>query len=74
MRPGSGFVPTHVVGTVRGGGTTKRNIAVAVNGTIAAVGNTFTLAEGAEGELVSVMVPETAFREGQNTVEVFEVS
>ena len=74
VRPGSGFVPTHVVGTVRGGGTTKRNIAVAVNGTIAAVGNTFTLEEGAEGELVSVMVPETAFREGQNTVEVFEVS
>ncbi len=72
LDPESGFVPTHVVGTVRDGGTTKRNIAVAVNGTVVAVGNTFRLVEGAEGELVSVMVPETAFRKGRNTVEVFE--
>jgi hypothetical protein len=72
VNPESGFVPTHVVGTVRGGGATKRNIAVAVNGTIVAVGNTFKLVEGAEGELVSVMVPETAFRRGPNRVEVYE--
>ena len=72
VNPASGYVPTHVTGIVRGGGTTKRNIAVAVNGTIVAVGNTFTLAAGTEGEIVSVMVPETAFREGRNTVEVFE--
>ena len=72
VRPASGFVPTHVTGTVRGGGDAKRNIAVAVNGTIVAVGNTFTLAAGTEGEIVSVMVPETAFRAGENTVEVFE--
>jgi hypothetical protein len=72
MNPESGIVPTHVVGTVRGGGKAKRDIAVAVNGTIVAVGNTFRLAEGTEGELVSVMVPETAFRRGANRVEVFE--
>jgi hypothetical protein len=69
----SGYVPTHVVGRVQGGGDEKRDIAVAVNGTIVAVGNTFTLAVGDEGELVSVMVPESAFQRGRNQVEVFEV-
>jgi hypothetical protein len=71
--PESGYVPSHVVGRVEGAGEPGRDIAVAVNGTIRAVGNTFTLAVGDEGELVSVMVPESAFREGGNRVEVFEV-
>ena len=71
--PESGYVPTHVVGRVEGAGEPGRDIAVAVNGTIRAVGNIFTLAVGDEGELVSVMVPESAFREGGNRVEVFEV-
>ena len=71
--PESGYVPTHVVGRVEGAGEPGRDVAVAVNGTIRAVGNTFTLAVGDEGELVSVMVPESAFREGGNRVEVFEV-
>ena len=43
-----------------------------MNGTIAAVGSTFELVEGDEGELVSVMVPPSAFRQGRNRVEVFE--
>jgi hypothetical protein len=71
--PDSGYIPTHVVARVQGDPDPGREIAVAVNGTIAAVGNTFTLAVGDEGELVSVMVPESAFREGRNEVEVFEV-
>jgi len=70
--PGSGFIPAHVVGRVREGtGGAQREIAVAVNGTIAAVGSTFTLASGDEGELVSVMVPESALRPGRNRVEVY---
>jgi Sulfatase len=69
--PASGYVPAHVVGRVRGADRHPRDIAVAVNGTIRAVGSTFTLAVGDEGELVSVMVPETAFHEGRNRVEVF---
>ena len=68
--PESGFVPAHVVGRVVGDGNGGREIAVAVNGTIAAVGETFTLAESDEGELVSVMVPPDAFRAGRNEVEV----
>jgi hypothetical protein len=71
--PESGYVPAHVVGRVQGGGDEKRDIAVAVNGTIVAVGSTFTLVAGDEGELVSVMVPESAFQRGGNRVEVFEV-
>ena len=71
VEPDSGFVPVHVVGRVQGGGSAGRDIAVAVNGTIVGVGNTFTLAAGDEGELVSVMVPESSFRRGRNRVEVY---
>ena len=68
----SRYLPNQVVGRVRSEGETGREIAVAVNGTIAAVGNTFELVEGDEGELVSVMAPPSAFRSGRNRVEVFE--
>jgi hypothetical protein len=68
----SPFVPNEVVGRVQSEGETGRDIAVAVNGRIAAVGSTFELVEGDEGELVSVMVPPSAFRQGRNRVEVFE--
>jgi hypothetical protein len=65
------YVPVHVVGRVNGPDRHPRDIAVAVNGTIRAVGNTFKLAVGDDGELVSVMVPESAFRKGRNNVQVF---
>jgi Sulfatase len=68
----SPFVPTQVAGRVRSEGETGREIAVAVNGIIVGVGATFELVEGDEGELVQVMVPPSAFREGRNRVEVFE--
>ncbi|MEK6228089.1 MAG: sulfatase-like hydrolase/transferase [Actinomycetota bacterium] len=65
------FVPTWVVGTVSGG--SNKDIAVAVNGRISAVGNSFRLATGGD-ELIAVMVPESAMRDERNDVEVFEVS
>ena len=65
------YAPVHVVGRVNGPDRQPRDIAVAVNGTIRAVGNTFKLAVGDDGELVSVMVPESAFRKGRNDVQVF---
>jgi hypothetical protein len=71
VNPASGFIPTHIVASVNGPDRHPRDIAVAVNGTIRAVGNTFTLAVGDAGELVSVMVPESAFHKGRNRVEVF---
>ena len=56
--------------SVNGPDRHPRDIAVAVNGTIRAVGNTFKLAVGDAGELVSVMVPESAFHKGRNDVQV----
>jgi hypothetical protein len=67
------YVPAHVVGRVNGPDRQPRDIAVAVNGTIRAVGNTFKLTVGGEGELVSVMVPESAFRKGRNDVQVLQL-
>jgi hypothetical protein len=67
------YVPVHVVGRVNGPDRQPRDIAVAVNGTIRAVGNTFKLAVGDDGELVSVMVPESAFRKGRNDVQVLQL-
>jgi hypothetical protein len=71
--PSSPFIPSHVVGHVRGGGSGGRDIAVAVNGKIMGVGETFTLAVGDEGELVSVMVPPESFKRGANDVRVYLV-
>jgi hypothetical protein len=67
------YVPVHIVGRVNGPDRHPRDIAVAVNGTIRAVGNTFKLAVGDDGELVSVMVPESAFHRGRNDVQVLQV-
>jgi hypothetical protein len=71
--PSSPFVPAHVVGRVQGGGDGGRDVAVAVNGKIAGVGETFKLAVGDEGELVSVIVPPESFRRGRNDVRVYLV-
>ena len=73
VRRSSGVVPREIAGRIRGSGpTTERDIAVAVNGRIAAVGRSFHL-RGEKVESYSVMVPETAMHEGRNTVEVLEV-
>ena len=58
---------------MKGGGNGGRDIAVAVNGKIVGVGETFTLAVGDEGELVSVMVPPESFKRGSNDVRVYLV-
>jgi hypothetical protein len=71
--PSSPFIPSQVVGHVKGGGNGGRDIAVAVNGKIVGVGQTFTLAVGDEGELVSVMVPPESFKRGANDVRVYLV-
>lgn len=74
VSPGSIVMPTHVSGPVSGGGAgAKRDIAVAVNDRIEAVGRTFYL-KGSRQESFAVMVPEVSMRPGRNTVEVFEVT
>jgi hypothetical protein len=71
--PASGFVPGEITGEVAngrpGGG---RPIALAVNGTIAAVGETFSL-EGSTVENFELIVPERTFNRGSNEARVFEI-
>ena len=62
----------------RGGYTSRdrqreRDLAIAVNGRIEAVGRSFHL-KGETAESYAVMVPEDAMREGRNRVEVLEVT
>jgi Sulfatase len=72
-------LPTQVAGPIRGArGRETRDLAVAVNGTIEAVGRSFHLRVPARqsaraGESFAVMVPESSMRPGRNAVEVFEV-
>jgi sulfur carrier protein ThiS len=72
VRRGSGVLPTQIAGLLKGGRSAPRDLAVAVNGQIAAVGRSFRLA-GRANESFAFMVPEDALREGHNRVEVFEV-
>lgn len=73
VRRASGVVPCQVAGRIHDSGPSgERDIAVAVNGRIEAVGRSFHL-RGETVESYSVMVPETAMHDGRNTVEVLEV-
>ena len=74
VRRAGGVVPCQVAGRIHGSPPgAERDIAVAVNGRIEAVGRSFHL-RGENVESYSVMVPEESLREGRNRVEVLEVS
>jgi hypothetical protein len=74
VRRSSGVVPCQIAGSIRGSGSRdERDLAIAVNGRIEAVGRSFHL-KGETAESYSVMVPEAALHEGSNTVEVLEVT
>ena len=72
--PDSGFVPSDITGKILRGGppSTQRDIAIAVNGRIAAAGRTFNV-KLTPGERYSVMIPESTLPAGRDRVEVFEV-
>ena len=73
VRRGSGVVPTQIAGDLSGGAPgARRELAVAVNDRIEAVGRSFYLS-GDPTEHFAFNVPESALREGRNMVEVFEV-
>jgi Sulfatase len=68
-RPESPLVPTRVTGRLDGVGS-GRDVAIAVNGEIAATTVTFTL----QGDvLFSAVLPESAFEPGDNDVRTFLV-
>jgi hypothetical protein len=71
--PASGFVPSHVLGTIAGGRKGGgRTVAIAVNGRVEATGLTFTI-EGSDDEQFSVLVPEGSLHPGRNRVDVLLV-
>jgi Sulfatase len=73
VRRGSGVLPAQIAGDLSGGSPgEKRDVAVALNGRIEAVGRSFYL-RGDPTEHFALMVPESALREGRNSVELFEV-
>lgn len=67
------ILPTRVTGRLPGTPPgAMRNLAVAVNGRIEAVGRSFHL-RGRRMEFFSLLVPESALRMGTNEIEVLEV-
>jgi hypothetical protein len=69
----SDFLPAHLTGTIHHpGGPRVRDLAAALNGRIVAVGQSFTLT-GNQAENFSILLPESAFREGANRVELLSV-
>jgi hypothetical protein len=74
VRRATGVVPCEIAGRIRDiGSTSGRDLAIAVNGRIEAVGRSFHL-KGETAESYAVMVPEGALHDGRNTVEVLEVT
>ena len=74
------YLPAWVTGKVSGADDQKVDVAIAVNGTVRAVSNTFRLANGNE-DLIAALIPPSSLRDtpsggtgGRNTVEVYEVS
>ena len=73
VRRRSGVVPAQIAGHLSGGQAgAQRDLAVAVNGRIEAVGRSFYL-RGDATEHFAFMVPEESLLEGRNTIAVFEV-
>ena len=71
--PAATILPTRVTGRLPGTPPgTMRDLAVAVNGRIRAVGRSFHL-RGRRTEFFSLIVPEQALRRGHNSIEVLEV-
>ena len=69
----SAFTPIWFTGRMVGGGSgAKRDVALAVNGRVAAVGRTFRL-HGSIEERFSLLVPDTQLRLGPNDAALFEV-
>jgi hypothetical protein len=70
----SGFVPTLITGRISGPGTPgRRDIAVAVNGRIAATGLSFELT-GSRTENFSALVPQSYFHHGANRVQILTLA
>jgi len=73
VRPAGSTIPTLAAGRIVGGRATgNRDLALAVNGRIAAVGRSFHLA-GDPTEWFSLNLPESRLRKGRNRMVLYEV-
>jgi hypothetical protein len=71
--PRGPMVPTRVMGRIEGGRPgAERDLAVAVNGRVRAVGRSFHL-RGRRRELFSMIFPERALHRGDNRLQLLEV-
>ena len=72
--PSTGHSPTWLTGTLTSDGRarTTRDLALAVNGRVAAVGRTFRL-RGGTTDRFSLLVPEDELRPGRNDAALFVV-
>jgi hypothetical protein len=71
--PRGPMVPTRVMGRIEGSRPgAQRDLAVAVNGRVWAVGRSFHL-RGRESELFSLIFPERALHRGDNRLQLLEV-
>jgi hypothetical protein len=66
-------LPTWVTGKVSGAGGDEIDVAIAVDGVVRAVSNSFRLANSDE-DLIAALIPPDSLRDGRNTIEVYEVS
>ncbi len=67
------LLPTRVAGHIEGGAAGEvRDLALVLNGRVAAVGESFRL-RGHAREFFSLMVPGSALRDGRNSVQLLEV-
>ncbi len=74
VNPESVVLPTQIAGQIAGAKAgVKRDLAVAVNGRIEAVGRSFFL-RGDKHESYALMVPEASMHAGRNSVQLFEVT
>lgn len=73
VRLGSGSAAVKVSGLLAGSGSrTDHDVAVAVNGTIAATAPTVAPQRGAR-RLFSVLIPESSLHDGSNQIELFAI-
>ncbi len=71
LDPGDRYAPARIVGSLGPAAGNVLDLAVAVNGRIRAVTETYV---DLDGDLeLAAMVPEESFREGFNQVEIFEI-
>jgi hypothetical protein len=68
----SRLLPLHVTGRIAGGAPRSREVAVAVNGRIAATAWSFRPL-GAKRLSISALIPEAVLRSGRNDVRVYEI-